>query len=348
MRLICCFQFDEIIDAFKRSQLVMTRAQLDARNDPNTRASSFESLVIEQFNNRDWVAKSEAIPELHEDFAQEHEYRLRPEYHLDRKKLKTIMVWEKTRITEMIRKYNQSGRGAENADEMYQLGEEEDDDDMSEDKMVHAKYGHFNPGLAEQEGGDDRSDYLNGEPSDVLYWWDVFDKLDIITMVCAMMKRGIGASSDEQPSSISHLANKKKKGKKNSKMTEERHEAIMKNQEKMIENGKRISDSMDRKELNSLEREAFDLDSEIYDIEDNPTVSRKKLNHFRKRRKALGLKIKSMEQKLYKKARTEATNEQNQDDEEEEGDEDNEDDQDDDGDDNEDNDGEDESDGDDE
>jgi hypothetical protein len=93
--------------------------------------------------------------------------------------------------------------------------------------------------------------------------------------------------------------------------------------------------------LNNLKEKWFDLDDKIDDLEDNPTVSSKKLTKYRKRRQELRNEIQALEQKMYKKARTEARNEQKQDDEDEEDEDDsNEEDQDEDG--------EDESDGDDE
>jgi hypothetical protein len=108
-----------------------------------------------------------------------------------------------------LRDYNKSGNGAVIADEMFQLGEEDPDDD------VNASYGHFDLELArDKEGGDDRKNFLRGRPSDILYWWKVLDELQLITLTCVAMKKELGAASSSRPTSIAELKKQQKKEKK--------------------------------------------------------------------------------------------------------------------------------------
>jgi hypothetical protein len=303
MRLICCFQFEHIVDAYRKSQVPLTRTQLDAGKDhPDTLADSFENLVIEQFNREEWVAKSMQIPDLHEDFAEQVEWHLRPEYRLDRQKLKTIMTWEKSFIMALIRDYEASGMGTDKADDMYQLGEGEDTWE-DEDGEIHKKYGHFNLDIAIINGGDDRKNFLRGRPSDILYWWHVLDSLDMITMACAMFKKGIGASSDTKPPPVSDTASlatsngqeiddvtrkRKSKNKKGAMSPSKRHKELMAGQRDLIKSNQNVSEEMKDmkrlfagKELDRLRDRAFDLELKIDDMESegDPANERKLALH---------------------------------------------------------------------
>jgi len=210
MRFICCFQDDRIVEAYKLSQISMTRTELDGRNSAS-RNSNFYDLVVAKFNDTNWVAKSKAIPTLNEDFVEEHEFPKREDFTLDTHKAKTILGWERSQIMIVLRKYQESGRGSTNVAEKYQLG------DMTDDE-IHTKWGHFDSELAETEGGDDRQDYLHGAPTDILYWWAILDELDIIQATCVVFKKIYGASSMETPVPIAELdrqAKSSRKAKKN-------------------------------------------------------------------------------------------------------------------------------------
>jgi hypothetical protein len=212
MRLICCFQDEDIVEAYRLSQEVMVRSQLDARNSEQ-RALDFYDLIVAKFNDSDWVPQSESDPGLHEDFAEQHEYAKRPEYTLDVEKTKKIFATMKGHITAVLRDYEKSGNGAVNADEMYQLGDEAPDEEIT------AHYGHFDLEKALTAGGDDRKNFLRGKPTDVLYWWKVLDELQVITLTCVAMKKELGADSNTRPISIAAL-NKQKKNRKRKSINE--------------------------------------------------------------------------------------------------------------------------------
>lgn len=207
MRLICAFEDDNIVMAYRLSQEVMTRSQLDARNS-EVRLTDFYDLIVSKFNDDNWVPKSIALPDLHSDFAEEKEWPKRQVYTLDREKAKAIFSWFKGASRQMLQNYNQSGNGAIIVDDMYQIG----DDNNPEPTEFHAKYGHFDLELAmTKEGGDDRKNFLNGQPTDLLYWWHILDQLDLITMTCVAMKEELGATSGKHFLSIAELASAKKR-----------------------------------------------------------------------------------------------------------------------------------------
>ena len=206
MRLICCFEDDDIVEAYRLTQLSMTRTELDARNS-EARGPDFYDLVMAKFNDSAWVATSQAMPSLHRHFKEEEHYLKRGDYTLDASKAKNIISWEKNKIMSVLRKYDKSGNGATNAAELYQLGEGEG---AWTDEEIHAKWGHFDADLAESNGGDDREDYLNGQPTDILYWWAVLDKLDLLQATCVVFKRELAAGTIEQPTSVAELTRKKK------------------------------------------------------------------------------------------------------------------------------------------
>ena len=217
MRLICCLESDdEILAAYKRTQMVLTREQLDGRNS-DALPPSFYALAAAKCNDEEWVAVSRAIPDLHSDFAVAKEWPKREEYNFDQQKIKKIVQWEKSKILVMCKRYNLSGNGSDNKhgtydeDETPQMMKVVDDsgNTVHEDEEINTKWGHFNLDLAMTEGGDDRSDYLKGQPTDLLYWWDTLDSLGILQMACVMFNTDLAATSDQRPSRI--VGNKKQK-----------------------------------------------------------------------------------------------------------------------------------------
>ena len=138
---------------------------------------------------------------------------------LDSSKCKSILTWVKQRITTIIRNYNRSGNGAQNAAEKYQfIGDEEDkvDETESNEDKDGDKYGFFNLDKAMQEGGDDRKNFLDrlGYPSDVLYWWQVLQDLDILQATCAIFNRELGVSSIGFNESVATLDARKREARK--------------------------------------------------------------------------------------------------------------------------------------
>ena len=251
MRLICCFQDESIVEAYKKSQEVMVRTQLDARNS-DQRGPNFYDLIVEKFNDSSWIPKSAADETLHEDFVEEHEWPKREEYTIDVDKVKKIFAMQKGHISAVLRAYSKSGNGAVNADEMYQLGDEEDEE-------FTAHYGHFDLDRALVEGGDDRKNFLRGKPTDVLYWWKVLDELQLITLTCVAMRKELGADSSSRPVSIAELTSKKR-GKKRKSMTDSLTATATALEEKLDSMNNTVKDLR----VDSLKKEKMELMRQYY------------------------------------------------------------------------------------
>jgi hypothetical protein len=61
---------DEALQAMLRSQTVMTRAELDARNS-SERPETFAEVVARKYNDPDVVFVTEKLPDLHMAFSDE-------------------------------------------------------------------------------------------------------------------------------------------------------------------------------------------------------------------------------------------------------------------------------------
>jgi hypothetical protein len=265
MRMICCFQDDAVVQAYKLSQEVWNRQQLDARNSTQ-RQPNFYDLIVAKFNDESWVPKSMALPDLHEDFAEEMEWPKRPEYTLTEAKTKEVFAWFKARITDILRKYHASGNGTIIVDDSLQLGE----DDPEEDGDLPLNYGHFDLEQANTKGGDDRKNFLCGKPSDILYWWHVLDDLQVITMTCVALKKGIGVTSDKRPQSIASMkAAKRAKTERDETATMGSAFTAMRediqNLDKTFKGmAKSIDNRMKESRLAALKKEQVELSKELY------------------------------------------------------------------------------------
>ena len=69
LRFIECLVSDEVRDLYSRSQDVLDRQQLDARNSEN-RDPTFLEKMVSQFNDSTYIPISSELPDLHQDFTQ--------------------------------------------------------------------------------------------------------------------------------------------------------------------------------------------------------------------------------------------------------------------------------------
>jgi hypothetical protein len=104
MRFICLFQDEEIVEAYRKTQEVMVRTQLDGRKS-DKRPVDFYDLAVAKFNDSTWVPCTAINEDLHEDFAESVEYPKREQYCIDRDKAKSIISWEKTEISSLLRNW---------------------------------------------------------------------------------------------------------------------------------------------------------------------------------------------------------------------------------------------------
>jgi hypothetical protein len=253
MRFICMFQDDDIVEAYRKTQEVLARTQLDARNS-DARPHDFYDLAVAKFNDSAWVPASEVDSDLHEDFAEPIQYPKRDLYSLTTEKARSIISWEKNEISALLRNYSKSGNGAVVADEMYQLGEEDPDEEFD------ASYGHFDLELAlTKDGGDDRKNFLNGKPTDILYWWKVLDDLQLITLTCVAMKKELGASSSKRPTSIAALSKQRKAEKKR-----KWQESLAETSDNVAEGLHNLNSNLAKQRIDQLKQERLQIAKEYY------------------------------------------------------------------------------------
>jgi hypothetical protein len=106
----------------------------------------------------------------------------------------------KHKLNEICKRYEKSGDGAGQLD-----------DDGDEACNEEENFGHFNMELATLMGGDDRQNFLNHDPIDLLYWWDIMDHHHLtIHFTTAQLRGDHAVSSDSMPSMTSYYPSRKK------------------------------------------------------------------------------------------------------------------------------------------
>ena len=67
VRFACLFHEEELYEAYLRLQVCLTRPQIDAGQ--SGAGTEFGDLALTRLNNPDWQPESEAVPDLHSNFA---------------------------------------------------------------------------------------------------------------------------------------------------------------------------------------------------------------------------------------------------------------------------------------
>lgn len=182
-----------IREAYMNSQNVLSRQELDARNTTAAQRD-FHDLIVEKFNDPNWTPNTTAMPDLHSYYSMEHLCPKKDSYTLTREKSKQLLQDMKHKLNEICKRYEKSGNGAGQLDE--------DGDEVRDGSGQN--FGRFNLELANLKGGDDRQNFLNHEPLDLLYWWDVMDQHNLIHFTTAQLRGCNAANSDEVPASTSY------------------------------------------------------------------------------------------------------------------------------------------------
>ena len=183
--------FGDIREAYWRSQDALNRITLDARNT-EAAPNDFHDKIVEKFNDVSWVPKTMINVSLHSYFGVEHVCPKRDGYSMTREKSKQLIQDMKHKLNEICKRYERSGNGADQVDS---------DDEENDSSNL---FGRFNLELANLKGGDDRQNFLNHEPIDLLYWWDVMDRHNLIHFTTAQLRGSNAATSDSQPSRTSY------------------------------------------------------------------------------------------------------------------------------------------------
>ena len=127
-------------------------------------------MAIEMLIGREWEPITRSLPTLHSDFA-EAITCIREDYEWTIEKGKNYLNEVRRHLADMIRRYEISGNGAN------QATHDDSDNELDEDEE---HWGRFNAERAqrvalrrnETSNGDDCSAYLRHLPPDYLYTWD--------------------------------------------------------------------------------------------------------------------------------------------------------------------------------
>ena len=153
LQLVACIGLEKNLRLYKKSQDCANREDLDAGTSPKCK---LHGALTDTFNDEEYIATIPSMPSLHEDFQEEQSIE-KGEYTMTAKKVADLLQSRKLEMKTISEKFDQSGNG-ENM-----IGEDD----------------------GEVIDGAKRSAFLRGKPSDLLYWWKVFEENDLMTMTFA-------------------------------------------------------------------------------------------------------------------------------------------------------------------
>ena len=178
LRLMESILSDDVINLYRDSQASMTRAQLDSRNS-SERQPTFYEAAANKFNNEEYIPFSSSYRSLHPDFYESIELK-KSDFVMSADKVKDHLDKAKPLLLKMITNYEKSGMGC-----------------MSRNNHA-AAWGKFDISLC--DGDDDRSNYLeNPNSSYLLYMWQRWDEVDLLSFSCAHIAIENTANSSYSP-----------------------------------------------------------------------------------------------------------------------------------------------------
>ena len=198
-------------------------------------------------------------------------------------KCKSIISDMKTKLKDIIRRYNLSGNGSDMAKH------DDDTDDDGGEEETQDNYGRFNKELAIKRArrkgredlivmdGDDRACFLKHHSPDLLYWWNEMDKLNLIFFFMGKLDDNNSASSAKTPGATSRKRNagdSNKDGKNSrSQKSKQSNEATLALQRLMVENVARMGRSVDvmaaadiARQIESLEERKLDHELKMMEV----------------------------------------------------------------------------------
>lgn len=206
LRYILIFEKEEsVLAAYLSHTNGLTRDQVDYQGSDKA-PPNWTELHCECFNDPMKVYETAVHPNLHDRYSDVIVCE-KGLFELTADKSKSIMQGYKTNLRGIINKYNASGNGADMAKH------DCDEDDVGGAAESEETYGRFNSELAKKRAelkgeedlllmdGDDRKNFIGMNSVDVLYWWDVMDRLSMIFMFMGKLHDGISASSNRTPAS---------------------------------------------------------------------------------------------------------------------------------------------------
>ena len=182
---------DDVREAYQKIQEVLNREQLDARNT-DAAPKDFHDLVAETFNDETWAPETFSNPDLHSFFSSPIRCEKREYFSLTKEKSKSLLMDYKHKLNEICKRYELSGNG----------NGQLDSDGEEDTNIEERQFGRVNLDLAKLKGGDDRQNFLKHESIDLLYFWDIMDRHDLIHFTTAQLRGPNSASTSQSRPSV--------------------------------------------------------------------------------------------------------------------------------------------------
>ena len=224
LRLIhCIFDFERTREALQKSFTVMTRAEIDGRfHNDHAREDPWE-MIADKWNDSGFSIQSSVYSHLHNDYGKAIDLShstvagmgtLTP----DKAKKKFYKMKNEMVIVKM--KWERSGNG----DGSF-LKETENEFDVDERELIN---------------GSDRSNFLGGASSSVLYLWKKAEETDFVSAVCQQLGTDSSLDTERSGNESTELVSPvqiRKKAKMERKKDEEEKERSEQRMEKVMADG---------------------------------------------------------------------------------------------------------------
>jgi hypothetical protein len=181
LRMVHCLTDNQVKTAFMERHIPLTREQLDARNSP-IRPKSWDELLRDKFNDRNFTCHSELFPLLHSDFAESHDlHRDNCPQNITAENAKAWVADRKAKLVILMNRWELSGNGD---------GQRTEDD---------ANFGNVSSESIQFQEGDNRSSFLLHERSTLLYIWESFVKYEMLQNLISILPESVGVTSSRRP-----------------------------------------------------------------------------------------------------------------------------------------------------
>ena len=195
LRLIHCItDFDEIKEAFHESFTVLSREELDGRNNPDTMRADCWALAAEKWNNYDYNVLSTPYTDLHDDFVAPIDLSFSNVANMgtltaDKAKSKFYKI--KNDLILVKCNWEMSGNG----DGTMVRNVDKNDLDAEEIEIFNA---------------NDKRNFLHGRSPAVLYLWEKAKEHSLLHSVCQQLDPAIGFDSCDRSSEDTRQSKKRK------------------------------------------------------------------------------------------------------------------------------------------
>lgn len=217
LRLIHCItDCDDTRHAFLHRNDVMERAELDAQGSSERPTTGYE-VIAQKWNDPTFNPKTK-ISSCHDDFCVEHDLSHVEVAHIvpaDSVGIKNRLSSIRSVLLRMIQNWEESGQGdggrrriidTEELVEEVTRGEE-----LPTEISIHSE---INWGALEgrtQEALDNRANFLQGQPSWYLYFWELADSFQLLASTVQRLSTDVGAAGGSVAAVSSHRKDKKRR-----------------------------------------------------------------------------------------------------------------------------------------